>query len=128
MSTAVILAVGLDSSLLAEQRRLPECAGYVFVAAGSIREAIDHFRTGDFDLVLLGDSLSLEDQERLTFLIRTNGTNTPVICIGNRCGDRDLFADVTLARDSSSLLADVGELLADRAKAQRSAVFRRQAN
>jgi hypothetical protein len=42
-----------------------------------------------------------------------------VICIGNRTGDGQLFADATLRRDSITFLKDVGELLSEKARIQR---------
>jgi DNA-binding NtrC family response regulator len=86
-------------------------AGYIVVSATSIREAIDHFKAGDFDLVLLGDSISKENKERLTFLIRASGSRTPVACIANAPGDFDSFADATLKNDSGVLLTGMGELM-----------------
>jgi DNA-binding response OmpR family regulator len=49
----VLLAVGLDSSLLESQRSVCQSAGYNVTSAGSIREGIDQFHKGDFDLILL---------------------------------------------------------------------------
>jgi hypothetical protein len=56
---------------------------------GSIGEAIESFRCGDFDLILMGDSVPVESRERLTFLIRATGSATPVVCLENDSGDRE---------------------------------------
>jgi len=112
MPLTVILAVGLDPLIAMAQSAAWKSAGYIVVSVASIKKAIDHFRAGDFDLVLLGNSISLESKERLIFLIRSLGSHIPVICIGNSSGDDDSFADATLDNDPSKLFRVVGELLA----------------
>jgi len=57
-------------------------AGYFVVSAYSIGEAINLFNDGDFDLVVLGDSVSIENRQRLTSMIRASGSQTPMACIG----------------------------------------------
>jgi len=87
MPLTVVLAVGLDPSLPTAQNAVWKSAGYIVISVGTIKEAIDHFKAGDFDLVLLGNSISLENKERLTFLIRSSGSRTPVVCIANLAED-----------------------------------------
>ena len=115
MPLTVVLAVGLDSWKLTAQSAVLKSAGYIVIAARSIRDAIDHFRAGDFDLVLLDHSISGEDRERLAFLIRATGSQTPVACVAHHSGDLNSFADETLKDDSLSLLKGMGELVARRA-------------
>ena len=83
MPLTVILAVGLDPLLGLAQSTAWKSAGYIVISVATIKKAIDHFKAGDFDLVLLGNSISLESKERLTFLIRSFGSHTPVVCIAN---------------------------------------------
>jgi DNA-binding response OmpR family regulator len=118
MALTVVLAVGLDSRLLATQTRVWRSAGRLVVSADSIGEAIDLFNDGDFDLVVLGLYISIENRERLTSLIRASGSQTPVAFIGKSSLDSDWFADSTLKNDSSTLLTCLRELLADMAKMQ----------
>ncbi|MGA2048043.1 MAG: hypothetical protein ABSG96_10125 [Terracidiphilus sp.] len=120
MPLTVVLAVGLDSWLLATHSISWRAAGYVVVSAGTIHEAIEHFRAGDFDLVLLGDSISRENKKKLTFLIRGSNSRTPVVSIANAPDDFDSFADATLMNDSGLLLRAMGELVAERAKMRRA--------
>jgi hypothetical protein len=122
MSLTVVLAVGLDSSLLANQGLVWQSAGYLVTSAGSIREAIAHIRDGDFDLVLLGRSLPADSRERLTFLIRATGSQIPVVCVADSSSDSDAFADATITGEPIKLLEDIGEVMAKRAK--RSAASR----
>jgi len=114
MSLTVVLAVGLDSWLLTAHSKVWRSEGFIVVSAASIREAIGQFRAGDFDLVLLGDSISKENRERLIFLIRDSGSRTPVVCVANAPGDFDLFADVMRKNDSG-----MGELSAENVEMRR---------
>ena len=116
MPLTVVLAVGLDSWLLATHSAVWRSAGYIVLSAGNIREAIEHFKAGDFDLVLLGDTISAENKERLTFLIRASGSRTPVVCIANSSVAYASFADATLRNDSDVLLTGMGELLEEKAR------------
>jgi hypothetical protein len=64
MPTAVILSVGTDSSLSRAEMQLWLSTGYRVTSAGSFPDAIDNIRYGDFELALMGDSISLGDRER----------------------------------------------------------------
>jgi hypothetical protein len=123
MSLTVVLAIGMDSWLLTAHSMAWRSAGFIVVSARAVREAIDQFNAGDFDLVLLGDSVSKEDKQRLTVLIRASGSRTPVVSIANAPGDFDSFADATLKNDSGGLLMGIGELLAEHAKLRQSPII-----
>jgi CheY-like chemotaxis protein len=86
------------------------------VPTHSIREAIEQFRAGDFDMVLLGKSMSVSDTERLTLLIRASGSRTPVVCVSHTQGERGSFADATLRGDSGELLANMQEVMAGKSE------------
>lgn len=116
MPTAVILSVGEDLSLSGSQSHAWQSAGYRVTPAGSIRDAIDHIRYGDYDLVLLGDSIRVGDRERLTFLIRALGSRVPVVCVTASPGDCAGFADATTHSEPTRLLQCVGEMLAQAKK------------
>jgi hypothetical protein len=107
----IILAVGVDSSLLASQRSFWESAGCYVTSAGSVREAIVQFRDGEYDLVLLGHSIPIESRERLTFLIRTSDTRIPVVCVADSTVGHDSFADATIRNEGDDLPLVVQELL-----------------
>ena len=113
MSLKVILAVAVDSWLLASSSVAWESAGFIVQSAVSIREAIEHFNAGDFDLVLLGHSLTNDSKERLTFLIRSTGSRTPVVSITKLPDACDSFANLTVRSDSSAILHMMRELLAN---------------
>jgi DNA-binding response OmpR family regulator len=112
MAVTVVLAVGLDPWMLMAQDSAWRSEGYIVISAHSIRDAIDHFKAGDFDLVLLGHSITAESKERLTYLIRASGSTTPVVCISSSRDVSYAFADATLRNDPVELLAGMKELMA----------------
>jgi hypothetical protein len=118
MPLKIVLAVGVDSWLLATHSAAWRSAGFIVLSAITVREAFDHFRLGDFDLVLLGQSLSVESKERLTFLIRGSSTRTPVVSIAASSGDCDSFATATVKNDAGALLQCMRELLAEEPRPQ----------
>jgi DNA-binding NarL/FixJ family response regulator len=121
MPLVVVLAVGVDSLFSANERSLRQSAGCHFAYAGSIREAITQLRDGDFDLILLGDSIPIEGRERLTFLIRASGSRIPVVSVTDSAGGHDSFTDATIRNEPDDLLRVIGELLAKRARAHAAA-------
>lgn len=115
MPITVVLAVGLNWSLMESRRASWKTEGYSVISTASIREAIDHFSAGDFDIVLLGRAINLVDMERLIFLIRSSGSQTPVVCIEDPFGNSCSFADATLKDESDALLTGMKVLLANKA-------------
>jgi DNA-binding NtrC family response regulator len=114
MPIIVVLAVGLDSTLQT-QNAVWTSAGYIVKAAGSIREAIECFRDGDFDLVLFGPSIPAEARHEFTFLIRALGSHVPVALIARSADDYDPFADATLEHHPvNRMLAGMAALVANR--------------
>ena len=117
MHITVVLAVGLDSWRLTSQGSELSSAGYIVISASSIRDAIEQFKVGNFDLVVLDDSISAEHKERLISLIRASGSRTPVVCIPNS-GCCNSSADGTLQDDASALLTGMEEILAKTQRAR----------
>jgi len=115
MPQKVVLAVGLDSSLLASEGSVFRSPGYIVTFAGSIREAIGRLKDGDFDLVLLGQSISTDSRERLTFLIRATGSRIPVLDFMESPGDRDWFEEQP-ENQLISFRDGIEEIMANRAR------------
>jgi len=114
MPLTVLLSVGLDPSLFQSRRAVWQSAGYYVTSAGSVREGIAQFHEGDFDLVLLSHSIPAESRERLAFLIRSSGSQIPVVCISDPSGSCDSFADATIRCGPDSLLKGIEDMLAQR--------------
>jgi len=111
MHLTVVLAVCLDSPVRAIHASVWKSSGYVVSKVESIREAIERFKSGDFDLVLLGHSIPAESRERLTFLIRASCSHVPVASIRKSFGDCDSFADATFGNEPNELLLGMDELM-----------------
>ncbi len=111
MSITVVLAIGMDSWVFESQRRDWQSAGFFITQAGSVREAIDDFQGGDFDLILIGDSIPAESRESLTFMIRASGSRVPVVCVTNTPSHWDSLADATIRNQPNGLRQKIGELL-----------------
>jgi len=77
----------------------------------SVKEAVDIFLTGDFDLVLLDNSLPAKDRDRLTCLIRASGSRIPVVSVAPEYSHADSFADAMLESDPNKLLMGIRRVL-----------------
>jgi CheY-like chemotaxis protein len=114
MRLIVVLSVGLDSLELATRSSLLQSERYIVVSALSLKEAVDRFLTGDFDLVLLDNSLPTKDRDRLTCLIRASGSRIPLVEItGKNCHDRSL-TDAAVEDDPSKLPAGIRHALTNK--------------
>jgi CheY-like chemotaxis protein len=116
MPLTLILSVGSNSSLFRARSLVLQSAGYTVVSSFSIREAAGCFLNGDFDLVLLDDSLPTKDSDRLTCLIRASGSLTPVVSIALPDGYVNHFAHARVESDPNTLRIGVKRALANAAK------------
>jgi CheY-like chemotaxis protein len=123
MPVTTVLTVGLDFQLLRSRTLLLRSAGCIVVPACSVKEAIEEFRHGDFDLVLLCHSIPMKDREGLTCLIRASGSLTPVVTVADNPGRKDYFADATLESRPEQLLPGILNVLT---QAQRAMATRRE--
>ena len=85
--------------------------GYVVIKASSLKQAVDHFHAGDFDLVMLCHSVPATDRERLTSLIRASGSRIPIVSIAGSLGECDAFANATLEDGPNRFLAGIRDAL-----------------
>jgi CheY-like chemotaxis protein len=116
MPFTLVLSVGLDSLVLATRSLFLQSEGYIVVSALSVKEAVGSFRNGDFDLVLLDNSLPTKDRDRLTCLIRLSGSRIPVVSVAPGYSHDDSFADATLESDPNKLLIGIRCVLLKAAK------------
>ena len=106
---ALILCVGQDLALLETRTLILRAQGYIVESELSVKQAISHFRYGDFDLVLLCHSIPEKDRDHLTCLIRASGSLIPVITI-TRGASQDL-ADASTGCGPKELLNGVREVI-----------------
>jgi len=97
--------------MLESQREAWKSAGYFAIPTASIKGAINHFQAGDFELVLLGHSISTEASKTLASVIRATDAHVPIACIAGSPGCHDSFADGIFKPDSTDLLAGMRQLL-----------------
>jgi hypothetical protein len=116
--TMILLCIGLHPALLRTQRAIWKSAGCVVATAASIPKAIVTIAAGDFDLVLLGERLPIEDRKRLTLLIRSMGFGVPVVCISDTCGRLGFSSNTSPQNDSETVLCDIPAVLAGNATPQ----------
>jgi|HubBroStandDraft_6_1064221.scaffolds.fasta_scaffold690246_2 CheY-like chemotaxis protein len=111
MALTAVLSVGLDPDLLKTRNLVLHSAGYTVVSAHSVKEAADRFQAGDFDLVLLCQSLPSRERDGLTWWMRASSPGIPVATVaGNLCSD-DVVAGLTVGSEPGALLWGLREML-----------------
>jgi len=111
MALTLVLSVGLDSELLRTRNLVLQSAGYTVVRAFSIKAAMDCYRTLDFALVLLCQSIPTKEKVRLTSWIRASGSRIPVISVSEEPFQEDDFAGVTVVSKPDALLFNLRKAL-----------------
>jgi len=111
MPLTVVLSVGLDPQLLTTRNLVLQSAGYTVVSAYSTKEAVDRFRGDDFDLVLLCQTVPVNEKDHLTLWIRASGSRIPVVSVSGRLCQDDVPAGVTVGSDPTALLWGIREVL-----------------
>ena len=123
MSQTLVLSVGWDPMILHTRNLLLQSAGYIVVSAMSMKDAVHLFQDGDFDLVILCNSISTRDCERLRCLIRASGSRIPIVCVAEAVpGDHKAFAEAHLDEDPVAFLRTLEDVLSKHAKVQLAGV------
>jgi DNA-binding NtrC family response regulator len=116
MPITMVLAIGLDSTFLHAQRQALKAAGYFVCSSQSPNAAIDEFREGDFDMVLIGQSVEAERKERLIAMIRDTGSRVPIICVAEPASYFDTMAAAIAAIEPRYEMRSLGDLLVSQKK------------
>jgi CheY-like chemotaxis protein len=111
MSSTVLLSVGLDSMLLEARNAVLRSEGYLVKPASSLKEAVQCFREGDFQLVVLCHSLPKAEREQLICWIRASGSSIPIVTVSAGFDGEDQFANAIVKRDPASLLKGIRRAL-----------------
>ena len=112
MPLPLILAVSHDPALLESRSSILRSAGYAVVQVLSAKQAQELLESGSFDLVLLGHSLPAHDRDRLTRLIRSSGSLTPVVTVAPLTDPLPYeFADALVEGSPEMLLNGIREVL-----------------
>ncbi len=81
MVPGVILYAGRDHGLVQARRLVLEQAGYVVDLCDNSEECVRKFLEGDYDLVVLCNSLRDGERERLSSLVHRFSARTPILRI-----------------------------------------------
>ena len=114
MAETLILSVDLDPMILNAREAVLRSEGYIVVSAASIKEAFHQFHEGDFDLMILGETIPIKDRERLTCLIRASGSRIPIASISSTPWDKYVFPDASLLENPAEIVAGIRRVLAKR--------------
>jgi DNA-binding NtrC family response regulator len=116
MPITMVLAIGLDSTFLESQRQTLKASGYFVCSAQSPNAAIDEFREGDFDLVLIGQSVEAERKERLIAMIRDTGSSVSIICVAEPASYFNTMAAAAAESGQRYEMRNLGDLVARQKK------------
>jgi CheY-like chemotaxis protein len=114
MSETLVLSVGFDALVLSARERVLRTAGYFVVSAASIKGAFHLFQEGDFDLMVMCNTIPARDRERLTCLIRVSGSRIPIASISSTKTEKMVFPEATVEENSVEFLAGIKRLMAKR--------------
>jgi len=117
MPLSLILILSFNPTLIRTRSLALQSAGHVVVSACSLKETIDYFRFGDFDLVLLSDAVPTRDRDCLIKLIRESGSRIPIVSIASVSDECDACATLTPGESRIEFLAGIRNVLMEAAKA-----------
>jgi CheY-like chemotaxis protein len=114
MPIKLILAVGREPALLEYRSQILRRAGYIVDSELSLKKAIQRYKCGDFDLVLLCHSIPVQERDRLISSIRAFGSLTPIVSVAplHACAP-DAFADAMVEDAPEKLLSGIQSALLD---------------
>ena len=80
-SQGKLLYCELDTTVLAQQAKLFERAGYTVELAQGRAAAEQTLRKGGYDIIILGHTLTKDDRHHLPYLAKKHGQNTRVLVL-----------------------------------------------
>ncbi|HZR27337.1 MAG TPA: hypothetical protein VFA71_01050 [Terriglobales bacterium] len=108
--TKVVLYAGCDERIVRNRVQLLAAAGYLVHTINS-PDVIDCMFNGDFDLVLLCNSIPNAERSRLARIIRNYCPSTPVLVIADFEMQEFAFGTRTVNCDSEQVIRAVRETL-----------------
>ena len=106
MPVTVVLAIGVDSSHLANQNSAWQRAGYVATSAGELCEAMFHLRGGESNSQLPGPSIPAASRES-DLVDSSIDARISVAGISNSPSGWNSFADETINNQAADLLREL---------------------
>ncbi len=86
----LILSAGCDEILRKKRNSVLAACGYQIAEASDCCEVVDKLLNGDFDLVLLCNSLPEEERRLLARIISIQSPSTPVVLISDRQNNEEI--------------------------------------
>jgi CheY-like chemotaxis protein len=74
-----ILSLATDPSLLKLREMILRAAGYEVMSATNLLQVIEAYASGDFDLILIGHTISGNEKRRIAIKLRELGTKGEVL-------------------------------------------------
>lgn len=105
----LILNVGREFTQLNLRELVLRARGYVVESALSPESAINCFRQGDFDLILVCHSISLKDRDEFICSIRAYGSRVPIVCLPQDPNHRTVFDNRHVVRNLLDVIGLVTE-------------------
>jgi DNA-binding NtrC family response regulator len=113
MPHIVTLSVGRDPLLLQTRGQVLRSDGYSVSSTVSAEQALQQFKAGDFDVVILCHSIPARERARLADAIHSHSPNTPVVVVAAGFGGKDRAADAVIENEPTTLLQELPRLLAN---------------
>src|SRR4051812_40469350 len=107
----LLLSVGHDSALLAIRNLILASAGYTVVSASTPEEFVTRFFDGDFDAVVLCDSLQEDQRERMAAIVHDHSPSTPVILMRKPLPNSSDLHEAIIMGDSRDLVRMLPQVL-----------------
>lgn len=117
----LILSAGRDPELMKQRNAQLLAAGFKVASATNSCEVVEKLLNGDFDLVLLCDSMPEQDRERLARIVSSYTPSTPVVLICSAEQAKQAFSGGPVKCHPEQLLATVAEWLQPRDSASQAA-------
>jgi len=103
----VILSTGRDHQLSRKRDQALIAAGYNVVSANNSPEIINKLFNGDFDAVILCNTIPNEERRRLASIIKSYSPSTPVVIISEMQGRQYDYGTVTTDAMPEQIVAAV---------------------
>ncbi|PYP84417.1 MAG: hypothetical protein DMG65_22500 [Candidatus Angelobacter sp. Gp1-AA117] len=101
----VILSAGRDSYLSKKRDQALVTAGYKVVSATNSPEIINKLFNGDFDAVVLCNSIPNDERKRLANIIKSYSPSTPVIVLAEMEGREYDYGTLTASGSPDGVTA-----------------------
>ncbi len=112
MVSGVILYAGRDHGLVQSRRLVLEEAGYVVDLCDNSEDCTRKFLEGDYDLVLLCNSLRDSERERLISLVHRFSARTPLLRVCSLPDEARLSPEPSCTGEPQAILDKVAATLA----------------